>query len=81
MNSKTGILVVLAVLALLFAGVALLTHQPPTIITIVIPAWLRAGGAVIGMAGLVLWLRRDLWHLVDEPLSAIGSWLRDEEGA
>jgi hypothetical protein len=79
MNGKTTILCVLAVLALLFAGIALLTNQPETIITIHIPAWLRAGGSVVGLAGLVLWLRRDLWHLIGPSFDAVSDWLSDDE--
>ncbi len=80
MSTKAGILVALGALAILLAGLAHLTHQPATIIVITIPAWLRAGGAVAGLAGLVLWLRRDLWRVLDEPLLAVSAWLQDEEG-
>ncbi len=79
MNGKTTILCALGVLALLFAGIAVLTNQPDTIITIHIPAWLRAGGSVAGLAGLVLWGKRDLWRHLGPSFEAVSDWLSDDE--
>lgn len=78
MNAKTTILCALAVLALLLGGIAVITHQPDTIITIHIPAWLRAAGSVVGLAGLVLWFRRDLWRWIGPSYDAVSDWLSDE---
>jgi hypothetical protein len=80
LSSKASILLVLGVLALLLGGLATLTNQPATVITIVVPAWLRASGAVVGLGGLALWMRRDLWRWIDEPFAAVSAWLNDEEG-
>ena len=81
MNDRTAILCALGVLALLFAGIAVITHQPDTIITIHIPAWLRAGGSIVGLAALVLWLRRDLWRWIGPSFDAVSDWLADESEA
>ena len=79
MNDKTSMLCALGVLAILFAGIAVFTHQPDTIIVITVPAWLRAAGSVVGFTGMVLWLRRDVWRWIGPSMDAACDWLDDDE--
>jgi hypothetical protein len=80
MNAKTSILASFGVLALLLAGLAILQGTQPTVytFTITIPAWLRYGGGVVGLAALALWLRaeRPQWQ---PHLDAAADWLASDD--
>lgn len=76
-NPKTTIAVSLGILAILFVGIAILTHQPDTIIVITIPAWLRAAGASTLFGLSIFWLRSHLWHIAP-VMDRLGDWLEDD---
>jgi len=77
-NAKTSIAASLSILAILFVGIAILTHQPDTIVVITIPSWLRAGGAVGVLSVVIFWLHANLWHL-DAAMNAAAAWLAADE--
>lgn len=77
MNSKTAIVLSLGLLAILFAGLARLTHQPDTIIIVTIPSWIRAAGAVGLLAIVVFWLRAHLWAAAPN-VERLADWLADD---